>query len=412
MLDLLLGHLLVVAEVKAEPLRSDVGALLSYVCTQHLAECCVQKVCCCMECCGLFAVVAKTRLELSCLGSAGKLLMLCKCFVEALYIYSKAFLCSQLLGQLDWETEGVVQLECAAACNLLYSLLLHEEGHLLKLLLALLQGLAELYLLFGKLVEHFIFVLNQLWIRASVQVDYNLCHLSKECTLDAQVLAVPHCPPDKAPQYVALSYVGRGAAPLVAQDKGAGSYVVCNYAHGDIGLVVLAVLNTCQLADPLKDRLHNLGLVYALLALEDGDGPLDSHSGVDALSLHLYELALFVLVVAHEDVVPDLEVFATAAARLAVWTAGRTACVYEHLGVGAAGTGLAGRTPPVVFPWHEVDSLVRDAHAVPDLGALGVPWDSLFALEYSYRKLLWVNAQLLGQELIAPWNHLFLEVVA
>ena len=219
------------AEVKAEPLRSDVGALLSYVCTQHLAECCMQKVCCCMECCSLLAVVAKTRLELSCLGSAGKLLMLCKCFVEAFYIYCKALLCGQLLGQLDRETEGVVQLECAAACNLLYSLLLHEEGHLLELLLSLLQGLAELDLLFGKLVEHFILVLNQLWVWAAVQVDYNLCHLCQECALDAQVPAVPHCPPDKAPQYVALAYVGRGASPLVAQDEGAGSYMVCDNAH-------------------------------------------------------------------------------------------------------------------------------------------------------------------------------------
>ena len=100
--------------------------------------------------------------------------MLCKGLVEALYINGKALLCGQLLGQLDWETESVVQLECAATCNLLYSLLLHEEGHFLKLLLSLLQGLAELDLLFGKLVEHFILVLNQLWIWCTIQVDYNL----------------------------------------------------------------------------------------------------------------------------------------------------------------------------------------------------------------------------------------------
>ena len=49
---------------------------------------------------------------------------------------------------------------------------------------------------------------------------------------------------------------------------------------------------------------------------------------------------------------------------------------------------------------------------MPDFGALGVPWNTLLALEYSYRKLFWINAQLLCKELIAPGNHLFLKVVA
>ena len=134
-------------------------------------------------------------------------------------------------AKLNREAIGVVQLECAAACNLLNSLLLHKECHLLKLLLALLQCLAELYLFLGKLVENFGLVLNKLWIRCAIKVYDNLGNFGQECSLDAQMTAITYSSSDKAPQDIALSYVGRCAAPLVAQDKGAGPYVVCDYAH-------------------------------------------------------------------------------------------------------------------------------------------------------------------------------------
>ena len=53
-------------------------------------------------------------------------------------------------------------------------------------------------------------------------------------------------------------------------------------------------------------------------------------------------------IIFHENVVPDLQIFAAAARRVAVGPAGLLAGIYEHFAIRAAGAGYAGGTPPVV----------------------------------------------------------------
>ena len=225
------------------------------------------------------------------------------------------------------------------------------------------------------------------------------------------MLSVPDRTPDQPSEDVALSDVGRRDTPLVTQDEGAGPDVVRDDAHRDIGLLVLTVCDARKKADLFEDGLHDFGLVDALLALENGYGALDSHSGVDALALHLHELAFLGLAVAHEDIVPDLEVLAASAAGLAVRSALGASGVYEHLRVRSAGSGLSGRSPPVVLTRHEVNPLIGNSAFVPDLGALFITRDSRLALEDGDGKLLRIDSQLLCQEFITPGNHLLLEVI-
>ena len=226
------------------------------------------------------------------------------------------------------------------------------------------------------------------------------------------MLSVSNSPSYEPSKDVALSNVGRCAAPLIPKDESACPYVVGHDAHGNIGLLTVAVLYARKLCNLGKDRLHDLCVVYAFLALKDCNGAFNAHSGVYALAVHLHKLTVSGLSILHEDVVPDLEVLAALAAWLAVRTACRTTCIYEHFAVRAARSGLAGWTPPVVLTRQEEDSVVWDSHAVPELCALSVAWNAVFACEYCDGKLLNGDSKHLGEELEAPRNHLFLEVVA
>ena len=129
------------------------------------------------------------------------------------------------------------------------------------------------------------------------------------------------------------------------------------------------------------------------------------------------ELALFVLVVLHEDVVPDLDVLAAVAARTAIGTALLLAGVDEHLGVRTARTRRPGRPPPVVLTRQAENPLIGNAERLPDRNGLlvrrDVPCLALlaFAAEDGDVELLRLEAEMLRQKLKAPADRLLLEVV-
>ena len=97
--------------------------------------------------------------------------------------------------------------------------------------------------------------------------------------------------------------------------------------------------------DGLDDRLEDFRVIDALLTLENGDCPLDSHSGIDTLPLHFMVSAVSFLSVSHEYIVPDLEILAAMAAWLTVGAASFTACIDEHLTVQAARSCFTCRYP-------------------------------------------------------------------
>ncbi len=125
-------------------------------------------------------MVSQSALELAGLCSPGQLLVLGKGFLKALFINGKAFFLCKLLCKLNGETVGVIQFEGAAAGDLLYSLFLKEVGHLLKLLLTLLQCEAELLLLCSELGVDLLLVFLQFRVGLSVELNHNLCNLGKE----------------------------------------------------------------------------------------------------------------------------------------------------------------------------------------------------------------------------------------
>ena len=151
------------------------------------------------------------------------------------------------------------------------------------------------------------------------------------------------------------------------------------------------------------DRLH---------VVEHAEDPLESHAGVDVHLLERGELALGILEVLHEDVVPDLGVLPAVAGGSAVGSAFRPAVVEEDLSVGSAGAGLPGGAPPVVGLAVEEDLVVGHAVAPPEVGGLVVPGRVGVPREDGDRELVPPDAEDVGEELVAPSDGLLLEVVA
>ena len=105
------------------------------------------------------------------------------------------------------------------------------------------------------------------------------------------------------------------------------------------------------------------------------------------------------------------------AARAAVGPALLLAGVDEHLGVGAARAGSSRRTPPVVLTRQAEDTLLGNPERLPYLDRLFVGRDiavlALLALAAEDRdvELFGLEAEVLGEELVAPGDRLLLEVV-
>src|SRR5579864_2921240 len=109
------------------------------------------------------------------------------------------------------------------------------------------------------------------------------------------------------------------------------------------------------------DALHNgreeIGCIDIFGSQDYAEDAFQAEAYVDVALLQWLERALCRFVVLHEDVVADLNIFAAAAARLAIRTVLRTTRVVEEFGVRAAGTRLANRPPPVVLFRQVVDAL-------------------------------------------------------
>ncbi len=220
--------------------------------------------------------------------------------------------------------------------------------------------------------------------------------------------------PDEAPQDVALAEVGRLHSLVVAEDEGGGAHVVRDDPEGRVGRRLGPVALSRDLRQALDDGPEQLGLEDSFLPLEHGDGPVHSHARVHGLLRKGEILAVRRLVVLHEDVVPDLEVFPAVASRLAGRSAGGNARVNEHLRVRPAGSGLPAGAPPVVLAGEEVDAALRNPHLLPEPRGLVVRRNLVVSGEDRDGKHVRGKAEPLrgGEKLVAETDGVILEIIA
>ena len=407
-LELLGSHLLRPVEVKAKTLRGDVGTALVDIVGENHLERLVEKMRRRVKLGSGLAVVGKPAVELLLGSGLGLLLVLLGGLLEAVQVDLEATLLGHLDGQLNREAVGLVEVERILARNLLVDNKVgNTVNHLVEFPGPLLKGGGKLLLLPVKLLVDYIAVGDQLRVDVAVFVNDNVRQLRGEGLDQAKLPGLPDCTADETPEDIALVDVPR--LHIVGQKEGRCTDVLDHHTGGAVGVVRLLVAG--KFLEAPEEPREQLGLVGARNTLQEGGDTLHAHPGVDIGMLQRHILAVGCLVVLHEDVVPDFDPLSAAAVRAAVGAAVGLVNGDEHLGVGTAGAGLAGRTPPVVLLAQEVDVLLGNPLGHPVVGRLLVPGRILVTRKAGDLDLLGLEAKLLGQEKEGHVDGLLLEVV-
>ena len=103
---------------------------------------------------------------------------------------------------------------------------------------------------------------------------------------------------------VAASLVGGDNA--VGDHKRCASYVVGNYADGDIVVLIVAVALACDLANGIEKSANGINLKEVTNALHYAGKSFKTHTCIDILLCKLGVVALTVVIELGEYVVPDL----------------------------------------------------------------------------------------------------------
>src|SRR6185437_11576098 len=129
-------------------------------------------------------------------------------------------------------------------------------------------------------------------------------------------------------------------------------------------LGVLAIAGVCEGGELVDDRTEEIGFKDRILPLQDHRQPFEAHASINIGLLEQCALAVGVLVILHEDQVPDLQIaLATVAAWRTVWltTAELDAAIIVNLGVWSAWPRGPRWPPPVVAqPGDAVGGDARD----------------------------------------------------
>ena len=287
--------------------------------------------------------------------------------VEAVVVDPAAGFGRDLLGHLEGEAVGVVQHERRAPVERA------PAGHLGQGLVqqhrAGAQRLAEALLLPADDPADEVVGAGQLGVGAAHHVDHRVDEARHDRSLDTEQVGVADRSAQDAAQDVAPSLVGGEHAVVDQERRRAG--VLDEDAQRDVAGGVTPVgdagdrLGHLAQGDELVDVEHRVDV------LEQDQDALEAGAGVDRRPGQRHPRTVRLLVVLHEDQVPELEVALFAAVGRAPGGAVGLALVEEDLAAGAARSRVA-RLPEVVLV-QPLDALGRHADRVPpDLGRLVV----------------------------------------
>ncbi len=341
---------------------------------------------------------------------AGPLALLLHQLLEAGVVDRQALVSQQLLRQVVGEAIGVVQFEGVGGVDpggLRFARLGDQP---LQQLGAALQGAAEALLLVVDPAGDRLPPGDQLRVGLPHQLDRQLREAGQPRRLQAQRATLLDRPAHDPPQDVAAVLVGGDDA--VGEQEGGPARVVGDDPHCPRHRVALLVAVAAELLGEADQRPHVVGLVDRGDVLKDRRHPVQPHAGVDVAGRQRGHRAVLGEVVAHEDVVPELEEAVAVAARPLIVAAELRAAIEIQLRARPARPGRAG-LPEVVLAAEADDSLLRNADPAPDLDRLlvGAEPELLVAAEDGDPDQLGVHPEALGRELPAPGDRLRLEVV-
>ena len=83
--------------------------------------------------------------------------------------------------------------------------------------------------------------------------------------------------------------------------------MVYYHAHGNVGLLALAIGDAGLLTQSLDDGLEDVGIIVGLLALDGTHQTFESHTSINNIHAKRFQMAVSLTLVLHEHDVPYLD---------------------------------------------------------------------------------------------------------
>ena len=326
--------------------------------------------------------------------------------MEAFLVDLNALLRSDLLGQIQREAEGIIQLEHVQALQQMLMCLFQTVDHVVQDVHAGINGAGKVCLLGADDLLDISIMLAQLGVCGLAGLDDSLHQLHQERVSDAQHTAMAGSTAQQAAQHIAAALVGGQDA--VGHHEGAAADVVGDDADGDISLGVFAVGLVGDVLHMMQHALDGIHLKQVAHALHHAGQTLQTHAGINVGACQTLVVALAVGIELTEHQIPDLHIAVAVAAHAAGRLAAAIlrAAVKVDLGAGAARAGAM--LPEVVFLAQTHHVVGGDAHLLgPDIVSLVV----LFIHRDVQAVLRNGHPLVRSQELPCPGNDLFFEVI-
>ena len=318
------------------------------------------------------------------------------------FVHGEAVFLGHIAGDVHGEAEGVPEEEGVAAVDLGLAFLAQVGHQAVEHVEAGVERAVEALLLVGDVLEDEVPLGHQIGVMAAHLVDDGIGHACQEGFFKADELAEARGPAQDHAQNVGAPFVAGQDA--VADHEGAGAGVVGDGAVAVEVLLALRVAVTGQFLDARHDGQKRIGVIVVVGALKDAGQTFQAGAGVHAGRGQGDHLTVGLLVVLHEDQIPDFQVLVVPVDAVG-HLIGQVAPVVVDLRAGAAGAGVA-HGPPVVLLAEAQHPLRRRAGLDPEpLGFVVVGIDGEpHALQGQF--------QLVDEQLPGELNGLFLEVIA
>ena len=220
------------------------------------------------------------------------------------------------------------------------------------------QRVLESLLFLGQFIQNLRAVIRQFTVKIAVLRDDRIGNRGKTAVWDTQLHRETDSAADETAEDITLIDVARRDAALVAQHKRGAADMIRDDAEHPHDFRALAVLFAGKTGDGGNDTCERIRIVNALHTLQRRDCAVEAHAGIHVFLRERFKASLRGLVVFHEHVVPDFEIFTAVAARIAHCRTRCLAGIVKNFSIRAAGAGLAGRAPPVIC-FGQINDVVR-----------------------------------------------------
>ena len=257
------------------------------------------------------------------------------------------------------------------------------------------------------------FVLHEQRIRFVINLlDEDFADLSQNGRFEAELPRIADGAAEQAAQDIAGADVGGQDAVDVADEHGGSTDMVGDDPHGLLRVGIIVVTPAGFLLQMTDDRQEQVRLVAVGQAVEESQHTVQTETGIHIL-VRERGVPVGVLDILHVDVVADFHIAAASAGRAAVRAAGLVVAGIEPFVVRAAGrTGRAFELPPVIGLGEVEDMLRQDTDFLQQAGGFLVAGRGVVSLKNGGADFPAVQAENLGQQIIAPAGLFLLEIIA